>query len=263
MNRKPFKIIEGMICIAGLLLTQCRQQPPAVVQTPAATAVPTQTPAPTATPTEGERVAATRASGFINPYIPNAGECQNAVRDGSVTRCVSLNSIKSLSQPQWEQLFPDANFYLITYMAFDEANLISPDPHSPELIVEQDGRNYTARSFDQLLTANNILIADENRELVAQAFALMTLDEYVAEEIIFINWELVDLQRGFSHFDSHLQAWTKLGGLEIEWYLGFKGERLDVAVGPAVINSKTGNYIPLPEGKGNGLVYENYNFQAE
>ena len=261
MNRKPFKIIEGMICIAGLLLTQCRQQPPAVVQTPAAPAMLTRTPAPTATPTEGERVAATRASGFINPYIPNAGECQDAVRDGSVARCVSLNSIKSLSQPQWEQLFPDANFYLITYMAFDEANLISPDPHSPELIVEQDGRNYTARSFDQLLTANNILIADENRELVAQAFALMTIPQYLVSDVTFFAGKSVDIFDGTTQYNYAVEAWTQLQGLEIEWFFGFEGGSLKAVSGGIARDSEVGDYIIGDEML--SPVYEDYYFRGE
>jgi hypothetical protein len=247
MNKKTSKVIVGMIFIAGLWLTQCRQEPASVVVTPVVTPTPTQTPIPTATPTEGEKAAEAAAQQFVPEYFPSEGECHQAVAEGIVTECMYQSSIQSVIRPEWEQLFPEVEFYFIRLDAYHPEDDHGSFSSRNKLVARQNDQQFEATSFDKLLAANNISITDENHELVAQAFALMTLDELINEEVTFTLWEPIDIQNGNRHYIASLQAWTKLGGLEIEWSFGSRGQNPNIATGPWVFDSDSGDYIPLSE----------------
>ncbi len=80
----------------------------------------------------------------------------------------------------------DTRFLSVT--AFDSNSQEYGGQHWFQLAARQDDLQYTAENFDQLLSANNIRVTEENYELVAQGFALMTLaDEVFFYEITFTH----------------------------------------------------------------------------
>lgn len=208
-------------------------------------AIPTRTPEPTVTPTEGERVAAISVQQFTPPYIPNINDCIEAVQSEQIENCMSLESAQDITHTVWEQLFPNTDFFILHFSSFD---LEHDFQHSFVLAAWQDEHQYVAKTFDQLLSVNNIRITDENYELIAQAFALMTIptDRHFYR-ITFTDWEAIDIQDAFSHFNRRLQAWTELGGQEVEWYFGFEDGNVLEVLGPetALLGFEVGDYIPL------------------
>jgi len=116
-------------------------------------------------------------------------------------------------------LFPKTRFYEIQFVGRHQIAEYDYYRHG-EVVAWQDSQRYTAETFDRLLAANGTTtITDENRELVAKALVLMTLPDYLGEEIMFSELEEIDLRGGFSfeHYNCALTAWTKIQGLSI-WY---------------------------------------------
>ena len=264
-NKKLSKVFIGIICVVGLFLTQCQEEPVQPAETPVATeqslqplttevaaesepAVDTvETAMPTATPTEGEEAAEVAAQQFVPEYYPNEGECHKAVEEGIVTECMYQKSIQNIVRPEWEELFPETEFYFIRLDAYHPEGDYGAFSSRNKLVAWQNDQKYEAKSFDKLLAVNNIIISKENSQLIAQAFALMTLDELITEDVRFILWEPIDIQNGNRHYTTRLQAWTKLGGLEIEWSFGSLGQNSKIATGPWIFNSDSGEYIPISE----------------
>lgn len=78
------------------------------------------------------------------------------------------------------------------------------------LIAEQTGQQYNADSFQHLLGANSVVITDTNRELVAKAFVLMTLADYIENQIVFSNWGSSDRPSILRlHYNYALSAWKR------------------------------------------------------
>ena len=203
---------------------------------------------PTATPTQSEKAAEVAAQQFVPDYFPNKDACHEAVAGGMVTECMYAGSVQSVTRPEWEQLFPNAEFYLIRLDAYHPENEYGDFSSRHRLVARQDDRQYNAETFNQLLSVNNIRVTNENYELAAQAFALMTLNaEVFSYQIAFTHWEPIDMKWAFSHFDRRLQAWTELGGQEIQWYFGFENESVLEVLGPdaALLGHEVGDYVPL------------------
>jgi hypothetical protein len=161
--------------------------------------------------------------------------------------CLVYLATTPLLRPEWQQLFPKADFFLTK-----NATLIdNPDQWAPlagsQVIAVQEGQRYTAASFPQLLEANGITITEQNRESIAKAFALMTLAYYLDGDVVFSEAGEVALQGAFSfeRFNYRIVAWTKLQGLQLEYLFIFeKGHLLQVAGG--VIEPYTGDYTDVP-----------------
>lgn len=225
------------------------------------TSLPTETPEPTSTPTEGEMAAEAAAQQFVPEYFSNKDECLKAVAEGTVTECMYASSIQNITRPEWEQLFPDAEFHLIRLEAYHPEDVYDSFSARYRLVAWQNGQKYEAESFDQLLKVNNTIVNDETRELIAKAFALMTLPgEYHHHEIVFTNWETIDIQ-GVFHYNYSLQAWTELGGVEVTWAFVFNGERLQAASGGFVMNVSVGDYIDFVE-FGANITLKDYRFDG-
>ncbi|MCP4544263.1 MAG: hypothetical protein GY832_44690 [Chloroflexi bacterium] len=201
----------------------------------------TATPAPTPTPTEGEKVTAAVGQEHI-AYRPTQTECEQTVDDGEVVACVWHDSSRLIVRSEWEQLFPDTDFYLVELGGYRPD---STEPYSSRrrLAAWYDDKHYTAETFDRLLKANGVTITDENRELVAKAFALMTIPDYLKEEIIFIEWVEGDW-RTLHNYDHYLKAWTKIQGLEIWWWFDFADNQLRF-VSRSDVNKHVGDYIDV------------------
>jgi hypothetical protein len=84
--------------------------------------------------------------------------------------------VRQITRPEWVELFPQAKFFLAA------AKSVGGETSTTHnlLVIEQNGQRYQAETFDSLLEANQIVITDQNRELVAKAFALITLKDYLA-----------------------------------------------------------------------------------
>jgi hypothetical protein len=138
---------------------------------------PTYTSGPTPTPSEGEKAAAAVGKEYIT-YQATAEECGQLVESGQAEACVYSDSIELITRSEWEQLLPNTRFYLIGLAGRHQ---IASYDHSyrRELVAWQDNQYYTAKTYDRLLEANGIVITDENRELVAESFVLMTLPDYI------------------------------------------------------------------------------------
>ncbi len=150
-----------------------------------------------------------------------------------------------ITRPEWKALFPDANFSLVEYNLYGRGESGAQNHHV--LIAEQWGdRLRFEKDFQLLMGLNHIRVTDENRELVAKAFVLTALSDYLAEDIVFSDWEEgswpgpVRLRYNYS-----ITAWTEIQGLEIEWVFLFDKEGLLGAEG-FVVESNIGDYIDVP-----------------
>ncbi len=287
ISRKKVTIAVIYLLCTTILLVQCNKEAPPGIETSAAetlapsisgdiagdpdsmpspvgaqpssetsgTPFPTEMPEPTATPTEGEKSAAISAQESSDSYISDPDDCIEAVQNEQMEGCVSLISAQEITHAVWEQLFPDTKFYALH---LSNNNRTYGYATYYRLTARQGDRQYTAVIFDQLLYDNNISVTNENYELAAQAFALMTLNaDFFSYQITFTDWEQIDMQRAFSHFDRRLQAWTELGGQEIQWYFGFENERVLEILGPdtALLGYEIGDYVPLPDFVDEGHSY--------
>ena len=153
-----------------------------------------------------------------------------------------IKSAKPITRPEWAELLPKTEFFSVRVDVYGGEF----SRYRNWLIMEQDGQRYTADTFDRLLAANGITeITDEDRELVAKSFVLMTLANYLEEEISFTKWEKVE--RPPANVYNRLEAWTKIQGLEIEWYFVFRDGRLRAVNGPYLLQYQVGDYIDKPE----------------
>jgi hypothetical protein len=209
--------------------------------------MPTESPTPTLTPTptEGEKAAAAVGQQYI-AYRPTKAECEKIVDGGEAEACVWLESTQVITRPEWGQLFPDTDFYLLEMGGYRPDSMEVYDSRR-RLAAWQDDQHYTAETFDRLLQANGVLtITEEHRELVAKAFALMTIPSYLEEEVVFTEWEEGSWPASFDwYYNYALTAWTKIQGLEIRWWFMFEDGQLRITDG-AVIERQVDDYIDIP-----------------
>ncbi len=199
---------------------------------------------PTPTPTEGEKAAAAVGQEYI-AYRPTKAECNHAVEGGELESCVAPDSIQLVTRPEWEQLFPNTDFYVIGLVGRNQNELYDYGYYR-ELAAWQDDQRYSAETFDRLLAANSITITDENRELVAKAVALMMLPDYLEEEITFYDWAETDRYAILDwHYNYTLMAWTKIQGLKVQWWFMFEDGHLRLSDG-GVRERQVGDYIDVP-----------------
>jgi len=115
-----------------------------------------------------------------------------------------------------------------------------------DLLALHQGQWYDAETFDRLLKVNDITITDENRELVAKAFALMTIPDYLGEDVVFTEWEEGAWPARFGrHFNYSVTVWTKIQGLRTQWFFTFEDDYLRFA---RRMQSEyhVGDYIDVP-----------------
>jgi len=162
--------------------------------------------------------------------------------------CVVIDSATRITRPEWEELFPQTDFFLVKAQYWPQ--LGHGGQQGNWLIVERDGQRYTVETFDKLLEANGITtIPDEKRELVTKAFVLMTLGDYLEEEVVFSDWGPVDDgPRAVAElqFNYAITVWTKIQGLEIRWWFLFMEEDLRAARG-WISEYGVGDYIDIPQ----------------
>ncbi|CAG0937731.1 hypothetical protein TFLX_06681 [Thermoflexales bacterium] len=155
--------------------------------------------------------------------------------------CSITDSAKRITRPEWEKLFPRTQFFLVSYTLIGRETRLARHV----LVIEQNGQRYKAETFDQLLAVNQLVITEQNRELVAKAFALMTLADYLEQEIDFTDWQAGKWQ-GHYTYDHYLKAWTKIQGIEFWWWFKFENEQLRVVTRDGVSDYHLGNYSDVP-----------------
>jgi hypothetical protein len=177
----------------------------------------------------------------INPQseADSSEECMEIL--GKQPWCTITKSAKRIERPEWTELFPSTEFYLVAY---DLIGSESRQSHNV-LFIEQNGQSYRAETFDDLLDANQIVITDQNRELVAKVFALMTLADYLEEDVIFTDWQAGKWE-GRHTYDHYLKAWTKIQGVEFWWWFTFDGGRLKFITQDGISDYQVGDYIDVP-----------------
>ncbi len=107
--------------------------------------------------------------------------------------CSLIGSAKRITRSEWDELLPQTQFFVVEYALIGQEG----GQVRHVLVAEQNGQHYDATTFDQLLDANGIVITDTNRELVAKAFALTTLSDYLEQDITFSNLTQGDWDAGF------------------------------------------------------------------
>jgi hypothetical protein len=173
--------------------------------------------------------------------VYSAGECDRILK--GEPWCSVIKSATGITRPEWKELFPRTNFFLVKTTLYGSES----SRQSNWLIVEQDGQRYTAKTFDRLLEANGIAtITDENRELVAKAFALMTIPDYLEAEVAFTKWEEGSWPSSIRlDYNYALTAWTKIQGLKAQWrFLFYEG--LLIGANGYVPEYGIGDYIDVP-----------------
>lgn len=175
--------------------------------------------------------------------------CRPILKEHS--KCYLPTYAKRITHPEWKALFPGAAFTLVEFEVYGRPE---DNPHWPkrhnEVFAEQDYERLGLDGFERLLRYNNVwTINDENRELVARAFALMALPDYIEEEIV-----LSELKEGSwptyhgldeLNYNYTITAWTQIQGLKIQWFFLFDEEGVWGAWG-GVVERNTGNYIDVP-----------------
>jgi hypothetical protein len=228
--------------------------------TTAEPSTPTATPGPSLTPTLRPEVELARE--LIEPggVITYSADACNEIFE-TASGCHVIKSAAPITRPEWEKLFPKTDFYLVKYDEY----LNTYPPRSSEyrryLIIEQDNQRYSPDSFDCLLKVNDIItITDENHEPVAKAFALMTIPDYIGEEVVFTEWRELEESGYLFHY---LEAWTELQGLELRWWFRFENRHLKVAVGPETLEESVGDYIYVNPDELPPPVPRDYVFKGE
>ena len=204
------------------------------------TLVPTSTPGPTPTMTEREQALMTERQHAHAQSAASPDECGKILE--TQPWCNVTRYARRITRPEWEALFPYTEFYLVKYDRYGSEFVETRNV----LIVEQDGRRFSLKEFHTLLGWNHIKITDENREPVAKAFVLMSLEDYLDEEIVFSDWEEGSWPSAIRMpYNYTITAWTKIQGLKFEWLFLFDEEGLFGAEGLA-IERNIGDYIDVP-----------------
>lgn len=195
-----------LVCTVGLIggLAGCAADQPAT---------------PTATLTRAEEI----AQEFITQYgvVTSMLDCRWT--EDSRGYCDILEGAEQITRPEWEELLPKTEFYLVTVEHYGDTPTTSST-----LIIEQDRQRYTPDTFDQLLEVNGIVVTDKNRELIAKAFALIGLHNYLAGDIVFSDWqEGGDWWADFGRKPNYsITTWAKIEGMKAQWFFWFKNEQL-------------------------------------
>src|SRR5512143_3368659 len=189
--------MRNAIALTGLILlflTACETTPPSM---PMTDTIPTQLPTPQPTLTLDEQtILAGIGAQYEYGLYPSRADCIHAVENGPVESCVFSSGVGRLSRPYLMQLFPNTAFYIADISGWRSPDhLLPPQTQdggtSRQVAAIQNGEVYEVEDFDRLLETNAIRVTDANRELVARAFALMSIPNYLHGEVRFLSWKPV------------------------------------------------------------------------
>ncbi len=212
--------------------------------TPTPTTVPTPGPSPTPSPiptmAPWEMEVLERMQRAHSQSAASVEECREVFETEHV--CQVYWHARHITRPEWETLFPGAVCYLVKYDRYGGEFI---ERHN-RLVIKQTGDYLSRDDFNSMLEWEQVMITDENRETVARAFVLMSLPDYLDEEIVFSDWEEGSWPAGFGlHYNYAITAWTKIQGLKFQWYFLFDEDGLLAANGFAPEHN-VGDYIDVP-----------------
>ena len=152
---------------------------------------------------------------------------------------------QKITRPEWKSLFPKTQFYIAPWIDHYKGEAKKQNT----LFALQGEQQYEVKTYDRLLEANSIVITDGNRELVAKVWALMTIPEFLSEDVKFTSWVLNQDPR-YADLDVYdLTGWAKLGGVELTWTIAFRHREYKlVTLGPDITQTGVGNFIEIPDG---------------
>jgi hypothetical protein len=214
------------------------------------------TPGPTGSPTPELTEEQALARELIEPggqVVYSDEECDQVFEAGEPW-CVVIRSATPITRTEWEELLPQTEFYLVKTGSYANAYPREPGGSQNWLIVEHERERYTAETFDRLLAANGLSeITEDSREAVADALALVGLQDYLEDDVFLSPLEEGEWETGLGFPFTHaLTAWTRIQGIEFRWLFVFREGRLrmaerqvdDVWVGDYVDVST--DILPLP-----------------
>lgn len=259
-----FRVLLGFWIIGLVLaLASCGREsssPEETTATPAsssqvtATTAPNVTVVPTPTRTEAERAGDALGQDYAEKgkdtvaHFQTVEECIQALFDEQVDGCSAIESATLVTHTVWAELLPNVRFYEVLLFGRRQVDGdLGMPSYGYVLLAWQDDQYYQAEDFDRLLIANDITaVTDENRELAAKAFALMTLPGYLGEQVSFTKWEAGDWPSGWDNYNYYVEAWTKIGGLEIGWWFGFEDNRLRLVTRTNANRGVGDDFIDIP-----------------
>ncbi len=154
--------------------------------------------------------------------------------------CGVVSSALQVTQPEWEDLFPRAEFYVVRRMLFggefpEQRNL---------LVIKQDDQTLSldpGRAFEQLININEIVTTEENRETISRALVLMYLPDYLESTIEFSDWRGGNWPApGRGDYNYAINVQTSIKRWQFSWFFWFYEEQLITAQGRVVLDEEVG-----------------------
>ncbi len=137
---------------------------------------------------------------------------------------------------------PRLTFYLVKYDKYGGEFV----EHHNWLVIKHGNSYYRRDDFDFSIDWSQTARTDENLETIARAFVLMSLPDYLDEEIVFFDWGEGSWPAGFGlHYNYGIKSWTKIQGLKLQWYFLFDEEGL-LGVDGFAPERNVGDYIDVP-----------------
>ena len=187
----------------------------------------------------------TKMNASYGPVDPSCSSCEPLSSGTNCSRYLGTKYI--VPQEEWQELFPDANFFLVAIERIVNGMTVRTGYQRDYFIVAvQNGKQYRIDNFDGLLAVSGVPIVEENFERIAKAFALMALADYIEEEILFLSWEEGSWPaHSRLNYNYSLTAWTRIQGLKVGFLFSFHENRLMMA---ACYTSEynTGDYVTEP-----------------
>jgi hypothetical protein len=218
-----------LVALALPTLTACATfSPKPTAQTSTSEASPIAPRVSTSAPADSETAQLTARLQRERGYVSNSDACAAVwQRDAA---CSILASLKPITRPEWQELFPHAKFYILGINTLAKNYQQGTDFYGitdrRSIIAEQDGQLYNDATFDQLLKANQVDISDDRREIVAHAFALLTLGYYIESEIVLSDGVARIVDTGFHHSNYQITTWTRLRGRQVFYAFLFEAGQI-------------------------------------
>lgn len=152
--------------------------------------------------------------------------------------CGVVSSALQVTQPEWEELFPQAQFFVV------KRRLYSEDfPEQRNLLaITQDDQALSldpGRAFEQLMSMNEVVTTEENRETIGRALVLMYLPDYVESTIEFSDWREGNWPApGRGDYNYTLNVQTSIKQWQFSWFFWFYEDQLIAAQGRIILEEE-------------------------
>jgi hypothetical protein len=173
--------------------------------------------------------------------------CATDTPSASPVNCTQYLWTKFITSTVWANLFSNTHFYLLaSRRVMNYESNRSGYQQSYRVIAQEGPQRYMVDTFDQLLHANNIIPSDDNRQAIAQAFVLMSLADYLENQIIVMSWEEGSWSSSLKlPYNYALTVWTKMRGRQFKFLYLFY-ENHFVMTNGYMAKDQTGDYLDEP-----------------